>query len=137
MEERIDLPGNAIRVLAHGQATDGAYTVVEMSFAPGYRVPPHIHANEDEATFVLQGELDVMLDGQRSTVGPGQFVLKPKGKVHAMENAGSESARFLEIYTPGGLENYFRDLARLFAAGEVTPGSVALVQEKFGISSAP
>jgi oxalate decarboxylase/phosphoglucose isomerase-like protein (cupin superfamily) len=44
-----------------GADTAGAYCLVEVSLAPGVSVPRHIHTREDEAYFVLVGELEVIL----------------------------------------------------------------------------
>jgi hypothetical protein len=48
--------------------------------------------------------------------GPGDLVVKPRGIAHAFWNAGDESARLLELISPAGFENYFRELAPLLAA---------------------
>jgi hypothetical protein len=47
------------------------------------------------------------------TAGPGDLVFKPRAVPHAFWNAGDEPARLLEIISPAGFENYFRDMAPL------------------------
>ena len=51
-------------------------------------------------------------------MGPGDLLFKPRGVAHAFWNAGDEPARLLELISPAGFENYFRELAPLLAAPE-------------------
>jgi oxalate decarboxylase/phosphoglucose isomerase-like protein (cupin superfamily) len=50
--------------------------------------------------------------------GPGGLIFKPRGQRHAFWNASDEPARLLEIISPAGFENYFRELAPLLASAE-------------------
>jgi len=56
--------------------------------------------------------------GDREVVlGPGGYITKPRGELHAMWNAGPEPARMIEVISPAGFEHFFRELADLTAAG--------------------
>jgi hypothetical protein len=59
-------------------------------------------------------------------LGPGGYITKPRGQLHAMWNAGSTPGRIIEVITPGGFENYFRDLGELLVATSATPGLAPL-----------
>ena len=50
--------------------------------------------------------------------GPGDLLRKPRGIAHTFWNAGDEPARLLELISPAGFENYFRELAPLLAGPE-------------------
>ena len=50
--------------------------------------------------------------------GPGDLLRKPRGVAHTFWNAGDEPARLLELISPAGFENYFRELAPLLAGPE-------------------
>jgi hypothetical protein len=51
-------------------------------------------------------------------LGSGGYITKPRGQMHAMWHAGSESGRIVEVITPGrGFENYFRELSELLMSG--------------------
>jgi mannose-6-phosphate isomerase-like protein (cupin superfamily) len=80
--------------------------------------PLHRHANEDEYSFVLEGRLGAQLGDEIVEIGPGELLRKPRGQDHAFWNAADEPLRFLEIISPGGFANYFRELAPLLAAGD-------------------
>ncbi len=60
--------------------TRGAYAFQEMTVAPGFPwIPPHIHHNEDEALYGLEGEVAVRVGDQVHAVGPGTYVFMPRG----------------------------------------------------------
>src|SRR5437870_1816686 len=83
-----------------GEETGGAFAVVEHPVAPGAFVPPHTHAREDELSYVLTGEIGVMVVDQELAAPAGTYVFKPRGVPHAFWNAGSAPARILELIWP-------------------------------------
>ena len=97
----------------------GTVGIVEHPFAVGTITVPHRHSREDEHSFVLEGEIGFRSDDTEVVLGPGGFVSKPRGQLHAMWNAGDRPGRLLEVIAPGGVEHYFRELAELL--GSVTP----------------
>ena len=56
------------------------------TFPVGTFVPPHIHPTQDEFVYMLQGRLDVILDGQEGFAEPGDLVRLPKGIAHGLFN---------------------------------------------------
>ena len=67
---------------------------------------------------MLEGRLGVQLGDEVLEAGPGELVFKPRDVPHAFWNAGDEPARLLELISPAGFENYFRELAPLLAAAD-------------------
>lgn len=73
---------------------------------------PHIHHREDEAFYVLEGDIEV-LEGDRTFVaGAGSFVFLPRGVVHGFKNVGAQPARMLIMATPAGLEKFFEEVGQ-------------------------
>jgi len=67
----------------------------------------YAHAAEDEAFFLLDGELE-FLDGDRTFIaGPGSFVFIPRTRRHRFKNLGATDARALFLFTPAGPEDFF------------------------------
>jgi hypothetical protein len=60
-------------------------------------------------------------------------VLKPRGVPHAFWNAGDRPARLLEIISPAGFEQYFRDMAALFAQDQPDRDAVRVVVARYGL----
>lgn len=95
--------------------TGGAFAIVEHPIAPGVLVPPHLHQDEDEFSYVLEGTVGVRVGDETPEAGPGCYVIKPRGTIHTFWNAGPAPARLIEIISPAGFERYFEELGQLFA----------------------
>ena len=64
--------------------TPPARWIVEHPFEVGALLPPHIHTLEDEFSIVLEGEIGFRSNEQEVVLGPGGYIVKPRGEVHAM-----------------------------------------------------
>lgn len=103
--------GDLYEVKARSEETGGAYALFETTATAGLPgPPPHIHRNEDEAFYVLDGEVELTVEGEVSTASPGTFVNLPRGTAHTFRNAGEGPARFLALLVPGGLEKFFEEI---------------------------
>lgn len=100
--------GGAFTWKATAAETGGAFILMEDRMAGGKVTPFHSHPNEDEAIYVLEGELLVDIEGEQQRVGPGGFFFAPRGVAHAFM-VTSESARVLGLQTPGTGESFYRE----------------------------
>lgn len=121
-----------------GEDTGGAFSVVEHPVEPGVlAAPPHTHTNEDEYSFVVEGDIGVWIDGEEFVAGPGTYVLKPRGVPHAFWNPRPRPARFVEIISPPGFERYFEELAELVYQGTDSPDfgtSIEKLGARYGLA---
>jgi quercetin dioxygenase-like cupin family protein len=124
-------PGVGVVFKIDGEDAGGALSIVEHPFAVGALVPPHTHTLEDEVSIVLDGEIGFRSNDQEVVLGAGGYIVKPRGEVHAMWNAGSRPARMIEVISPGGFENFFRLFADRTDLGRPEPGFVAELAERF------
>jgi quercetin dioxygenase-like cupin family protein len=122
-------------VLVSADDTGGGYELVEITGEPGLGVPPHVHQNEDETFYVVEGEVAFMLDGEERVCGPGTAVHLPRAAPHGFRIAGDGPARMLLTIAPGGLEPMFAGLAAL-PAGPPDPEAVGAICGRHGISFA-
>ena len=99
-------------VKATAESTGGAYGLVESVIPPGFSPPMHIHHREDEAFWVLEGELTYCCDGRTFRTGPGGYVFLPRGLPHSFIVEGDTPGRMLTLLTPGGGEGFFIDAGR-------------------------
>ena len=74
--------------------TGGAFALAEAITPPEGGPPPHVHHREDEAFYVLEGELEFMTEDGTIRAGAGSFVHVPKGTLHTYKNVGMTSARY-------------------------------------------
>lgn len=103
-----------------------AFRLVEHPMKPRALAPPmHRHHREDEYSFVLEGSIGALL-GDAVVIGhPGDLIFKPREQWHTFWNAGDSPARILEIITPAGFENYFRELGAELLSGAPDPSKLA------------
>src|SRR6266542_2084439 len=92
--------GGVMTMKATAEETGGAFLLFEDLMAQGKTTPLHLHANEDEALYVLEGKLLVYLDGN-------EYAIAPRGVPHAFL-VTSRTARVLTLQTPGSAEAFYR-----------------------------
>lgn len=119
--ETVWLNGDVYTVKVSGAESRGAMTMIEASVPPGGGPPPHTHDTEDEAFYVLDGELEILAAERTYTARGGDFVFIPRGTVHAFRNTGTHHARQLLIFTPGGYEGFFLAAGSSVVAGRPAP----------------
>lgn len=101
--------GGLMEIKARAEDTGGALGVLEGRFPyEGYGPPLHVHSREDEAVYVLEGQIRFRVGDEEFVAGPGTWVWQPRGVPQAFR-VKSESARALVVFTPGGLERMFED----------------------------
>jgi quercetin dioxygenase-like cupin family protein len=107
--------GGPLTFKARGEQTNGTFTAYENVIPPDQGPPLHTHANEDEAWYVLEGELRFKIGGELRPAPAGSFVFVPKGTPHCFQNVGEHPARILVMFTPAGMERFFDEVATLSA----------------------
>ena len=131
--ELLQMQGSLLRVKVTGHDTGGAYALMESVALPGAGDPLHIHTEEDEALYVLEGEIDVQIDGCSRRLGPGAYVYLPRRTQHSHTVVGNSPARLLITVSPAGLELYFAELARLLTPGGLSADALISLSAEYGI----
>lgn len=104
-------PGSTDRFMIDSKDSGGSFSLVEYSLGPHVLgIPLHIHSREDEYSYVVEGRLGLMLGDEEVFAEVGDLVFKPRGQWHTFWNAGDTPLRVLEIISPGGLEDAFREM---------------------------
>ncbi|WP_255950539.1 cupin domain-containing protein [Streptomyces odontomachi] len=114
--DTVPLPGFGAVFKLSSRTNGGEVAIVEHPFEVGTITAAHRHTREDEHSIVLEGEIGFRSDDSEVVLGPGGYITKPRGQMHAMWNAGDRPGRIVEVITPGGFENYFRELGELLVA---------------------
>lgn len=111
---KFNVLGQSVTAIFSQQTTQGNYYVFEVITPPGLGVPPHVHQREDELIYLVEGELEVMLGGQKFLARAGDNIFFPRNVAHAFHNAGSQVAKCIFTVVPGGnFEEFFDKLAAL------------------------
>jgi quercetin dioxygenase-like cupin family protein len=120
--ETVHFAGSRLRILVPGETADGVFSLIEVTKPAGSRTPPHLHADEDEAVYVLDGELTVEAGGHTVTLAAGGVATLPREAAHRLSNAGAGAARYLLLCTPAGFDAYARD-AGIAATDPLAPAA--------------
>jgi mannose-6-phosphate isomerase-like protein (cupin superfamily) len=134
--------GGTVVFKATEAETGGAFGLLEMTVPPATSldqprlgVHAHRHEGEDEAWYILEGEL-VFTIGERTVHAPaGTFLFVPRGELHATVNPGTQPARYLVWFTPAGMEGYFAEHAAMIAAADGKPerAQIDALIDKYGM----
>ncbi len=100
--------GNLFTVLAGSGDTGGRFALIEILSRKGAEPPRHVHTHEDEAFYVLEGEITFYVGDETYQATPGTCVFLPRGVPHSFVFE-TDVVRKLLTETPGGIEEHFRD----------------------------
>lgn len=114
--EQVPLGGLDIIFKITSEQTGGALAICETVVEPGRLIPVPVHDTEDEFSYVIDGRIGVLIGEEELTADAGTWVLKPRGIPHTFWNPGPNQARTIEIITPAGFENFFREISPIFNA---------------------
>ena len=127
-----------VRFLVDGADASDRLSLVEHPMSPrALAAPLHRHTREDEYSYVLQGRMGALLGDDVVEAGPGDLVFKPRDQWHTFWNAGDEPCRILEIISPAGFEDFFRELDGLGGAIAADPEELAHLNGRYGLEMRP
>ena len=131
--ERLQFGEVTILVRASADTTGGTFAVFE-EVPPLVDTPLHVHANEDELFYSLEGEHVVEVGDEELRIGPGGVVFAPRGVPHSQRRVEPGEGRLLIMTSPAGFEGFFRELAAAETAGTLGPDAYAGASERYGIT---
>lgn len=102
--------GSLTTVKVSGEETQQEYALLEEVSPPGSAPPPHIHHAEDEAFYLLEGEMSIFCGERSWRMTPGAFAFLPRGIIHGFRVEGSTPAKKLVIVTPAGFERFVEEM---------------------------
>jgi quercetin dioxygenase-like cupin family protein len=105
--EAIWFLGN-LAVVKAARETTGGWAMVEVTARDGYQTPRHVHHEEDEVFYILEGLLNITMGDESFAAGPGTFVLSPVGIPHAIKAEGE--TRWLQLAPRGGFVEMIREI---------------------------
>jgi quercetin dioxygenase-like cupin family protein len=111
-------------VRASSDETGGQLSAMEMTIPPGMGPPPHVHQG-GESVHVLEGQVRFHIGGEVHEGGPGTFFYVPPGTEENFEPADDNPVRLLVLYTPGGMDRFFKEAGEPAERREIPPPSDA------------
>ena len=103
-------PGDIYTILASTAETDGDYVMLEALVPPDGGPPPHIHHDQVETFYILEGEMEITVGGQTHEAKAGDFFHVSKGTPHNFINRSRTTTKMLFTFVPAGdIEEFFRE----------------------------
>ncbi len=121
--------GALITVKAEGSQTGGAFGLIDEWMPPGFATPYHVHHAEDEAFYVLEGEMTFVCGGRTIKGVPGTYVWGPRDIPHGFRVDGDQPARILLLSVPSSFITFTMEMGEP-VGDRTTPPSVPLDMEK-------
>jgi quercetin dioxygenase-like cupin family protein len=101
--------GCLAEIKATAADTGGRMTIIEITEPPGSEGPLHVHHNEDEAFWILEGDVTIEVGDTTIEARAGDYAYGPRDIPHRY-TVGDAGCRMLFILTPGGFEGLVREM---------------------------
>ena len=132
-KERLVFGEVTVVIRVSAEDSGGAMTVLE-EVPPMVDTPLHVHSREDELFYIVEGEHIVQRGDEEFRLGPGEAIFCPRGVPHSQRRVEPGVGRELIVFTPGGFEQFFRELAEADAAGTLGADAYASASENAGVT---
>jgi mannose-6-phosphate isomerase-like protein (cupin superfamily) len=130
--------GALLQSKAGGAETEGKFALLDQTMPPGYAVPRHIHVNEDEAWYLLDGAMTFYCGDHVIEAAERSWVFAPRGVPHTFK-VGSNGARALTFAFPSTFADFVAEMGEpapqltVPPPAPVDPRRLAEVAHKYGI----
>lgn len=130
--ETLDILGSTLIVFSDGSTIPMVFA--EERLPAGFGVPMHVHEDDDELFYVLDGELAVVRPDGEAQIGRGDCVKLPRGVPHGLRNVADAPARMLVALVPGiRTLQMLRHFDRAGRAGRLLPDDIAGIAAQYGV----
>jgi quercetin dioxygenase-like cupin family protein len=134
MMKRFPVFGEPVEILINSEQTRGGSTTFTQISPPGGGPPPHSHLNEDETFYVLEGEYEFLLNGDRRKLVSGDAIHASRRSIHTFRNIGPTQGKLLIVTVPGGFEKYLEEISPLSIPQDME--ELIRISTRYGISFA-
>lgn len=129
--------GDHIVIKATAADTDGVATVIETTVPAGGGPPRHSHERESETFYILDGEFEFEVGGERTNLKTGDFLIAPPNLPHQFRNVADRPGRMLIVCHPAGFEEFVEAFAQIPTDATPAPQKMVELGAQFGIQFLP
>lgn len=113
---------------------EAGFFLAEHPVPPGYFVPPHRHADDDEMLYVMEGELTLIDEAGERKAGAGSCLQFTPGMLHGFRNDTAGTVKLLVIAQPGvQAAEMFRHFDRAAKKGPLAPPDIVAIASEYGV----
>jgi len=124
--------GDRVDVFVDSSMSNGLSSTLVQEVHPGGGPPPHSHTKEDETFVVLNGEFELLMDGQWRPLVLGGAAYARRGSIHTFRNSGKTIGRLMVVVTPGGFEKYLEEIGSYSPATDMP--KIIEISDRYGIT---
>jgi quercetin dioxygenase-like cupin family protein len=117
--------------------TGGAFCLLVDHPPAGWSLPAHRHRNEAETIHIVEGEFEMVVDGTRLQLSPGQTIHVPRGVIHSGANVGDQAGRRVLLFSPAGMERFFAEVGSAEPDSEIDPAGMLASAARHGWEFTP
>jgi quercetin dioxygenase-like cupin family protein len=99
-----------IRATIIARGAPGELTSIELIVPPGAATPTHVHDDDEDSGFILEGTMRIWCDGQIVSVSAGSWLALPRGKPHALRAVSDTPARVMAVYTNTNFADFIMEV---------------------------
>jgi mannose-6-phosphate isomerase-like protein (cupin superfamily) len=103
-------PGDRYTFIVTSRESGGSMLALDCLVGAGGGPPPHRHLAEDELFYISEGSISFTMNGETRVIRAGQSAFVPRGTAHTYTNPNEAAARMIAVYTPAGMEGWFREV---------------------------
>ena len=130
--KQVSLAGKPLVFLVTGQDTKDRCPCSSGRKRHGSSTGTHVHRVQEETFYVLEGECEWHVSGNKIQAKPGTYLFIPPGVPHNIANAGDKPARMIMTVSPPGHEQYFEELVNLVTkSGPPDAAAIAKLRARF------
>ncbi|MGI8905186.1 MAG: cupin domain-containing protein [Candidatus Sumerlaeaceae bacterium] len=122
-----------LNCLITSASTGGQYCAFEVITGPGEGVPLHIHGREDEVYYILEGAYEIQCGEKVFRAEVGTMAVLPRNVPHSFRNPGTIASRALNLFIPGGFDEFVQELNELAPAEISQEQHKDRIRRKYGI----
>ena len=112
MTKEFVLAGVLMKRLLSGTETDGQFCLFENRSDGASRTPIHVHADDDETIYMMEGEMQAIVGGETKIVGAGETLFLKRGVPHQLMNVSGAPMHYILLCTPSGFEGFVAEGGR-------------------------
>jgi quercetin dioxygenase-like cupin family protein len=132
----LNILGMPLTMLCEARETGGNWSLFEEEVPLGMGPPPHRH-DWDEAYYILEGEVEFHVDGERVKSARGDFNYLPRNTVHGFKGASESPARVLIFAAPAHGSKFFREINNEVRSLPEDGAKIPEIGERHGIHFMP
>jgi quercetin dioxygenase-like cupin family protein len=117
------------KIVVGDNESEGRYTILSDLWKVGFSVPTHYHARHFETFFLISGEAEWTVNGEKHAMKAGDAVYIPANAPHSARTLGDKPAHFLLIYAAGDYESHLRRELKYTEAEKKDPKVRELLRE--------